>query len=65
MTTTIQFFKYDHLPHNKMREISQQVANLAKYLEENIPETAEKSAGMRHLLEAKDCFVRSVIEPSE
>lgn len=65
MTTTIQFFNYDHLPHNRMREVSQQIAGLARYLEENIPESPEKSAGMRHLLEAKDCFVRSVIEPSE
>lgn len=28
---------------------------------ESIPNSAEKSAGMRKLLEAKDCFVRSVV----
>jgi len=62
MTTVIQFFKYDHLPFNKMREVSQQVSNLAKHLEEFLPESPEKSAGMRKLLEAKDCFVRAALE---
>ena len=65
MTTVIKFFKFDHLPHNKMREIAQQIANLANLLEETIPESPEKSVGMRKLLEAKDCFVRAVLETNE
>jgi hypothetical protein len=60
-TTTIQYFNYDHLPFNKTREVSQQVCNLAHLLEEILPDGPEKSAGMRKLLEAKDCFVRSVL----
>lgn len=40
------------------------VAELFKAMAEalqGIPNCAEKSAGMRKLLEAKDCFVRSVV----
>lgn len=59
-STTIQFFKYDHLPP-KLQEVAKPLCELANYLEETLPDGAEKSAGMRKLLEAKDCFVRSVL----
>lgn len=65
MTTVFQYFGYEHLRHDRAREIAQQIYDLAKYLEENIPESPEKSVGMRKLLESKDCFVRSVLETSE
>lgn len=60
-TTTIQFFKYDHLPAY-LQAVARPIADLAAYLEENIPDSAEKSAGMRKLLEAKDCFVRAALD---
>ncbi len=60
-TTTIKFFDYAHLPP-KLQEVCKPIAELAKLMEETLPDGAEKSAGMRKLLEAKDCFVRSVLE---
>lgn len=60
-STTIQFFEYEHLPQ-KLQEVSKPICELAKLMEETLPDGAEKSAGMRKLLEAKDCFVRSVLK---
>jgi hypothetical protein len=37
------------------------LAAVAKVLDSEVPAGAEKSAGMRKLLEAKDCFVRAVL----
>ena len=60
-STTIKYFAYEHLPE-KLQEVSKPIAELARMLEEKLPDGAEKSAGMRKLLEAKDCFVRSILE---
>jgi len=59
-STTIKYFAYEHLPP-KLQEVSKPIGELAKMLEELLPDGPEKSAGMRKLLEAKDCFVRSVL----
>lgn len=59
-STTIQFFGYEHLPL-QLQEISKPISELAHLMEERLPDGAEKSAGMRKLLEAKDCFVRANI----
>lgn len=56
-STTIKYFSYEHLPDD-LKEVSKPLAELAQWLEENLTDGAEKSAGMRKLLEAKDCFVR-------
>lgn len=63
-TTTIKFFEYAHLPES-LQAISKTIAELAQYLEKTLPDGPEKSAGMRKLLEAKDCFVRSMIDQKE
>lgn len=60
-STTIKYFSYEQLPE-KLQEISKLIAVLARWLEETLPDGPEKSAGMRKLLEAKDCFVRSILE---
>lgn len=60
-STTIKFFDYAHLPP-KLQEVCKPIVELAKLMEETLPDGPEKSAGMRKLLEAKDCFVRSVLE---
>lgn len=60
-STTIKYFSYEHLPP-KLQEISKPLADLAKQMEETLPDGPEKSAGMRKLLEAKDCFVRAYLE---
>lgn len=56
-STTIKYFSYEHLPAD-LQEIAKPLAELAWKLEELLPDGSEKSAGMRHLLEAKDSFVR-------
>jgi hypothetical protein len=60
-STTIKYFAYEHLPA-KLQEVSKPIAELARLMEEILPDGAEKSAGMRKLLEAKDCFVRSKLD---
>lgn len=62
-TTTIQYFEYKHLPE-KLQAISKPLGDLAQWAEGVIPDGPEKSAGMRKLLEAKDCFVRAALSPS-
>ena len=37
---------------------------LAQKMDESLAESAEKTAGLRKLLEAKDCFVRAKLEQS-
>lgn len=59
-STTIQFFKFDHLKP-ELQEIVKPIADLAHLMEDTLPDGPEKSAGMRKLLEAKDCFVRSAL----
>ena len=52
--------EYKHLPE-KLQTVSKPIGDLAKMLEATIPDNAEKLAGMRKLLEAKDCFVRAML----
>lgn len=59
-STTIQFFTYNHLPE-QLQKISKPMYDLAHLMENTLPDGPEKSAGMRKLLEAKDCFVRANI----
>lgn len=54
----LRFFAYDHLPAH-LQAISKPFADLAQQIEDSAPPSAEKSAGLRKLLEAKDCVVRS------
>ncbi len=57
----LAFFKYDHLPA-KLQEISKPFSDLAyaKAAMETV-HPAEIAAGLRKLLEAKDCFVRAAL----
>ena len=57
----MQFFQSDHLPKD-LRRVAQPVAELAIQMDAVLPGGPEKSAGLRKLLEAKDCFVRAAIE---
>lgn len=60
-TTTLKYFTYAHLPE-KLQKVSKPLGDLAQELEALLPDGPEKSAGMRKLLEAKDCFVRAALE---
>jgi len=55
----LQFFKCGHLPAN-LQKVSQPFAELAIILA-RAPRNAETSAGLRHLVEAKDCAVRAAL----
>lgn len=57
-STTIKYFAFGHLPAH-LQEVSKPIGELAELLEQSLPDGSEKSAGMRKLLEAKDCFVRA------
>jgi hypothetical protein len=63
-STTIKYFEYKHLPE-KLQVVSKPVGDLAQLMEAMLPDGPEKSAGMRKLLEAKDCFVRAALEVKE
>lgn len=54
----MQFFKYDHLPEDK-QAASKPFAELAKHLDDTLPNNPEKTTALRKLLESKDCAVRS------
>lgn len=57
----MRFFEYDHLPPH-LAEVSAPIGAVAKMMCQNLPSCAETSAGLRKLLEAKDCFVRARLE---
>lgn len=55
----LEFFAYEHLPEN-LQAISKPFGELAQTIG-NGPQNAEATAGLRKLLEAKDCIVRANI----
>ncbi len=54
----MKFFEYAHLPEH-LQKISAPICELAVDMDLELPAGPEKSAGLRKLLEAKDCFVRA------
>jgi len=57
----LKYFKYEHLP-DRLKVVSHRIYEVANYMDASLPDGAEKSAGLRKLLEAKDCFVRAQLE---
>lgn len=60
----MKFFNFEHLPE-KLQPVSAMVAALARRMDVVLPNGPEKSVGLRKLLEAKDCFVRAVVEEND
>ena len=56
----LKYFTYAHLPE-KLQEISKPIGEMAIAIDATLPDGPEKSAGLRKLLEAKDCFVRAAL----
>lgn len=56
----IEYFAYEHLPP-RLQAISKPIGDLAREMNANLPDGPEKTAGLRKLLEAKDCFVRAAL----
>ena len=60
----MKYFDYQHLPE-KLAKVSKPVSDVAHQMDATLPDCAEKTAGLRKLLEAKDCFVRAALEIKE
>jgi len=57
----MKYFAYEHLPE-KLQVVSKPIGDLASQMDSSLPDSAEKSAGLRKLLEAKDCLVRAALD---
>lgn len=57
----LRWFGYDHLRPGLPRNVSERVSMLVDDVVDALPDSPELSAGLRHQLEAKDCFVRAAI----
>lgn len=57
----VEYFEYKHLPEH-LQTVSKPFGELAQKMQDELPEGPEKSAGLRKLLEAKDCFVRASLD---
>lgn len=56
----MQYFEYGHLPE-RLQKVSAPICDVAQYYDEHVKDGPEKSAGLRKLLEAKDCLVRAAL----
>lgn len=59
--TIMKYFEFAHLPAH-LQEVSRPIGELAQQMNASLPDGAEKSAGLRKLLEAKDCLVRARLD---
>jgi len=57
----LQYFKFEHLPEH-LQSISKPFGELALQMACSLPECQETEAGLRKLLEAKDCAVRAMLK---
>lgn len=55
-----RFFTFDHL-RDDLRPPSRACAELAQEMIDTLPDDEELRAGLRKLLESKDCFVRAAV----
>jgi hypothetical protein len=53
-------FDFEHLPPH-LQAVSGPCSDLAQELIDVLPDGPELTAGLRKLLEAKDCFVRAAV----
>lgn len=60
----IRWFESSHLPPHLADRV-RPIKALARIFDAELPDSAEKTAGLRKLLEAKDCFVRAEIVQHE
>lgn len=57
----LRFFAWKHLPQ-ELAQVSERVGETAIALTRALPDGPELTAGLRKLLEAKDCFVRAAVD---
>lgn len=53
-------FEYGHLPPH-LQSVSKPLSDLAQQMADTLHDGPELTAGLRKLLEAKDCFVRQAV----
>ncbi|MGW5616289.1 hypothetical protein [Streptomyces sp. NPDC003877] len=63
-THLLRYFEYAHLPAH-LQVVSRPCADLAQRMTEALPDGPELTAGLRKLLEAKDCFVRAALDATK
>lgn len=56
----MKYFEYAHLPE-RLQAVSKPFGDMAAQMNDQLPDGPEKSAGLRKLLEAKDCMVRAAL----
>lgn len=59
-----KYFEYNHLPPD-LQATSAACSHLAEYMITKLEDGPELSAGLRKLLEAKDCFVRAMVDANK
>lgn len=64
MNRLLKWLHHQHLPAH-LQAVVKPIDALAHELDAALPDGPEKTAGMRKLIEAKDCFVRARIERDE
>jgi hypothetical protein len=57
----LRYFAWEHLPP-KLQEVSRPFGELAERMADTLPSGPELTAGLRKLLEAKDCAVRAALD---
>ena len=60
-THLLRYFEYAHLPVH-LQPVSAACGDLAQQMTAALPDGPELTAGLRKLLEAKDCFVRAALD---
>lgn len=60
-TGLARYFEYGHLPAH-LQAVSKSCHDLAEAMVGDLPDGPELTAGLRKLLEAKDCFVRAALD---
>ncbi len=56
----MKYFEYAHLPE-RLQQVSKPICDLAIQMDAMLLDGEEKTVGLRKLLEAKDCLVRSFL----
>jgi hypothetical protein len=56
----LRWFESDHLPDD-LREVSRHFQTMAGAMVSSLGDSEEMIAGLRKLLESKDCFVRAAL----
>lgn len=58
----LRYFAHEHLPVGIMMDTSKSFHALAQRVVTTLPSSVERSAALRHLLEAKDAAVRAAMD---